>query len=281
MKLIRIAISLHFILFFIPHLFAQGNNAGNTEPVQICPSTTFLCTNQMTPSPILSVNSDLPDLEYVIINQSVAATNGSGPAIVGIDSDGVFLPTAFGVMPGSSIDIIPIAYNLADIQSTIDDVLKGLVFGFIPCCNFVGTACTDLNNSGILCGSDVTSLQDIFPLFNATGDLLSITDFVTAVMGANTQLQDPATPETCGGGDLIAYAYGNSCTYSVLEDIALLNLPDHIMNEVILRSDYIESAAVVSNTLDVEYFAGNHVELISPFEVELGGEFLADILICP
>ena len=280
MKLYRIAISLQIIFCLISNLVGQGNNAGNIEPIQICPANTFLCSGLSTPSPTLSVNSDLPDLEYIIVDQSVTATSGSGPAIVGIDSDGVFMPSAFGVMPGSTIELIPIAYNLADIQNTIDDVLKGLVLGFLPCCDFVGTACTDLNNSGIFCGSDVTSLEDIFPLFNSTGDTLSVTDFVAAVMGANTQLQDPATPAACGGGDFIAYAYGNTCTYTVLEDIALISLPNHSMSETVSRGNYIESGALVANTLVVDYFAGNYVELISPFEVELGGEFLADILSC-
>jgi len=280
----RKLVSLSYIsLFFscIYHVnFAQGNNNGNTEPVQVCSPNFNLCSNQITGVPIISQNSDLPNLEYVIIDQSIQATNNSGPAIVAVDTDGIFLPSGYGIVPGSTIEIIPIAYNLNDIQNTIDDILKGVVFGLFPCCNFSGTICADLNNSGIFCGSDVTSMQDIFPLFNANGNLLSILDFVAALSEANMQLQDPNTPTACGGGDLITYAYGNACTYTVNENIATISVPDHTTSESIYRSDYIESGAVITSALNVEYFAGNYVELISPFEVQLGAAFLADILTC-
>jgi len=279
MKLLRFTLTFIFILSFVSIHFSQGNNNGNIEPVQLCPSDTFLCDGQMTPAPVISVASDLPDLEFIIVDQSVMASNGSGPGIVGIDNDGIFVPSAFGVMPGSTLDVIPVAYNLAAIQATMDELLKGVVFIF-PCCSLAGTVCADLNNAGIFCGADITSLEDVFPLFNATGDTLSITDFVTALADANTQLMDPNIPAACGGGDSIDYAYGNSCSYTIYDVIALLNLPDHIISEVVERSDYVESGALVSNSLSVEYYGGNYVELVSPFEVQLGGELLADILVC-
>lgn len=281
MKLLRFAFTIHLIFLFISSHFSQGNNNGHIEPIQICPTNTFLCVNQATANPVISVSSDLPNLEYMIIDQSVMATNASGPAIVGIDNDGIFMPSTFGVMSGGTIDVIPIAYNLADIQETMDNLLKGNGLFNLPCCLFAGTVCSDLNVAGIFCGSDVTSLEDMFPLINANGDLLSISDFQMAVADANMQLQNPATPAGCGGGDFIAYAYGNSCTYMVYDDIEILNQPEHLMSEVIQRSDYIESAALVSSPLNVEYFGGNHVELVTPFEVQLGGAFLADILVCP
>lgn len=258
--------------------FTQGNNNGNLEPVQSCLSNLSLCINQMTPSPVITVNSDLQNLEYLLIDQSVLASNNSGPAILAVDDDGIFAPSAYGIIPGGTIDIIPIAYNLIDLQNIIDDMLKGLIGGLIPCCTFIGTACSDLNNAGIFCGSDITSFEDIFPLFNASDNLLSIIDFETAVSDANAQLQNPTTPPECGGGDFITYAYGNACSFSIYEDFAVINTPDHVQNESIFRSDYIESGALVSNPLNIEYFAGNHVDLVAPFEVQLGAELLADIL---
>lgn len=279
MRLLRFVFTLLLIIYTMSMHYAQGNNNGNIEPVQSCSPITSLCISSMTPAPTISVASDLPDLEYIVVDQSVMATNGSGPAIVGIDDDGIFLPTAFGVMPGNTIEVIPIAFNLADIQETVDDLLKGTFI--FQCCFFVGTVCTDLNNAGIFCGADVTSLADVAVLFDPGTDLLSISDLTTGLSDANMQLQDPGTPEPCGGGDFIAYAYGNSCNFTIIDAIAIINSPDHTIGETITRSDFVESGALVSSPLIVEYFGGNYVELVSPFEVQIGGEFLADILVCP
>jgi len=274
----RVYLVFSFIVFLSFTTHAQSNNAGNIEPVLTCPMDLNLCVNELTDPPIISTGSDLPNLEYLIIDPAIAATNGSGSAIVGVDQDGVLDPSNFGILPGASFEIIPVAYDLSAIQNTIDDLLKGLIGGFLPCCLGAGTACTDLNNAGINCGSDVMSFEDIFPLINNAGNLLSLMDFETSVADANTQLS--GAPQECGGGDFIAYAYGNSCIYMVYDVFAVLAAPDHTISETIERSDYIESTALVSSGLVVNYFAGNHVELLSPFEVQLGGEFLADIKSC-
>lgn len=276
--MLRVYVFLSIIILFSYTSYAQSNNDGNIEPVLTCPLDLNLCIIEMTDAPTISTASDLPNTEYFVINPAIMATNGSGSAIVGVDIDGMLIPSDFGIMPGGTLEIIPVSYDLSKIQNTIDDILKGLIGGFIPCCLGAGTTCADLNNAGINCGSDVMSIEHIFPLINNTGDLLSVTDFGNSVTGANTQLG--GAPPECGGGDFIAYAYGNSCIYTVYNVFEVISVPDHTMSETIERSDFIESTALVSNGLVVNYFAGNHVELLALFEVQLGGEFLADINLC-
>jgi len=47
--------------------------------------------------------------------------------VIGFDQDGTFKPFSYGLTPGGDFSVIPIAYDLAQIQETIDDILFGSV----------------------------------------------------------------------------------------------------------------------------------------------------------
>lgn len=272
----------------IQFLAGQGNNCGDTEPQLLCPTDNSLCLNEFTSAPILAVNSNLPDIEYAIVDFSIPSTSGTGPSVVAIDQDGIFTPAQLNFSPGAQFGVVPIAYDLGAIQQTIDDLLKGttvvIIFTF-TCCDLATTAigidiCTELNNVGITCGADVTNLEQASNLFatlsgGATG-MLSIADFLQQINDVNAQLADPNIPVDCGGGDKIAFAFGADCAYTVNSN-STFNVPsDHQMSELI--TDYaIVSSVTVNSPHIVDYNAENCIELTPTFETILGSTFTAEI----
>jgi len=228
----------------------------------------------------LSTTSNLPNLEYAVVDLNLPATNNSGPAIIGIDPDGQIIPEELDIDSTTMIEIFPIAYDLAAIQETLDDILKGTFFPpfNIPCCSVAQDICDQLNDAGIFCGNDFTSLSQGFALISAdTNDLFSVMDFIDGLDSINMQLADPSIPAECGGGDTICYAYGVACPFDVitLPPLITFSAPQHMADTIVI-ADSIQSTAIIGPGLDVEYLFGIEVLLMNGFETQLTGEFLAD-----
>ncbi len=247
----------------------------------LCPTDTVLCIYELSDSISLTVNSNLPDLEYAIVDLNEPATNGSGPAIIGISTSSQFIPQDYGVDSNTTLEVFPIAYDKAVIQALLDDILKGSVFVppifNIPCCTFAGDLCMQLNDAGIMCGDDFTSLAQSFALFSAdTTDRFSVQDFVDGIDSLNMVLADPSIPPDCGGGTEICYAYGSSCEFEVirLEPFLSFALPAHT-NDTTIVADTVYSSALVGAGLDVTYQFGIEALLQDGFETQGDGEFLA------
>ncbi len=269
-------------------LAGQGNNCGDTEPQLTCPNDNSLCLNESTIAPVLAVNSNLPNIEYAIVDFSIPSTSGTGPSVVAFDQDGIFTPAQYNFSPGGQLGVIPIAYNLAAIQETFDDLLKGstviVIFTF-SCCDLILNAsgvdiCTTLNSAGIFCGADVTNLEQASNLFATLGGggatTLSVADFLQQINDVNAQLADPNLPADCGGGDKVAFAFGADCVYTVNSN-ATFNVPaDHQMSELI--TDYaIVSTVTVNSPHTVEYNAEDFIELAPTFETVEGATFIAEL----
>ncbi len=282
MKIFTQAFFLFLFSTFAMSLFAQSN-CGNTLPVLQCPADNTVCIDEILAAPIVTTASNLPDLEYAIIDYNTLSTSGTGPAIVGIDQDGIFAPFDYGLMPGGSFGVIPVAYDLAQIQETIDDILLGeVVIIFFPtsCCDLAVTAgtdiCTPFNDAGIFSGSDVTSLEGATSLFPATGNLSTIEEFTANLDTLNMTLADPQVPTECGGGDVFCYAYGMDCIYDIVPDTLFVTAP-HMMNELVEVEDLLSSTASVASPNVVTYNANICIELTGGFEAQIGSEFTAEI----
>ena len=262
------------------NMFAQASICGATIPMTSCPADTVLCPMEMSDEIIVTAASSLPNLEYFIVDLNQLATNGSGPAIIGFDVDGQIIPQDYGVDSNTVLQISPVAYDLAAIQETLDDILKGtfFIFGFpFDCCSVSQGVCDQLIAAGINCGSDFTSLSQSFALISSdTSELFSIADLINGIDSINTTLSDPSIPSECGGGDMICYAYGSSCDFDILPLTPLITFasPDHIAS-ITVTADTIQSSALVSSGTDVEYLFGVEVLLLNEFETELSGTFLA------
>ncbi len=280
----RVLISIVIIFAFSSFVFSQGNNCGNTEPVPICPTDTVLCIYELSDPVIVSDSSNLPNMEFAVVDLGQMATNGSGPAIIHVSRSSRFRPIDIGIDSITSLQIFPIAYDLAAIQETMDDLLKGTFLPplNLPCCDFASDICDQLMGAGINCGSDLDSLAQAFALFNAdTNVLLSVQDFIDGVDSVNMQLADPIVPASCGGGDEICYAYGSACEFSVrlLEPLIAFAAPAHVSDTVAV-ADNIQSSAIVNSGLFVEYLFGVEVLLSNGFETLGNSEFIADPSAC-
>lgn len=258
-------------------LFGQGQNCGNTIPIAVCPNDTVVCHTSLTDTLTLSMTSNLPNLEWGIVDLNKMATNGSGPAIVGVDADGSFIPNDFGIDTATMIEIIPLAYDLQAIQETLDDILKGTFSIFnIPCCTFATDVCNRLMAAGINCGSDFTSLEQAFTLIATDStELLSVQDLVDGLDSVNMALADPAIPAECGGGDTICYAYGAPCTLDVrvIQPFLTLGAPLHTIDSL-FTADTIVSTANIAPGIFIQYLFGSEVTLQSDFSVEVNGELI-------
>ena len=271
----------------IPFLLGQGNNCGDTEPVLQCPAISCIAEIDVTMAPVLTLNSNLPNTEYVIVDFSMPASSGTGPSIVAVDQDGVFTPAQYNLTVGTQFGVIPVAYDLSAIQATIDDILKGSVL-FFSCCDLALNAggvdiCGPLNAAGITCGADVLNLEQASMVFSSIGgggaSDASIVDLINQINDANAQLADPTLPTQCGGGDKFAFAYGQECTYSVgTGSTAVFDVPlNHQMDELVLAYA-ITSSVTVNSPLIVDYNAVECIELQPSFETITGATFTAEIV---
>lgn len=264
--------------------FAQNNNCGDVNPTATCPADILVCPMELT-DPITITNAaalTLPDVEYAVIDLTQTSTAGTGPPIVGIDDDGIFLPSTYGLTAGQ-FDVVPISYNLAIIQAIIQAFLtQDAIPIVLSCCDAAITQggvdiCGDLNAIGINMGSDVMSLGQMLDLLQGnTNDTFSLTDFDGQIANLNTQL---TTAPACGGGNTLCYSYGNNCTYTIVPNVITIATP-HTMNETIEAAMLVSSTATVATGLTVIYHAGQCIELNPNFCVQGGANFTAEIQAC-
>ena len=278
MIMIRLLTSALLLFIYGMQSYAQGSICGATIPITNCPADTHLCFTELSDSTVLVTPSNLPNLEYAIVDLNVPSTANTGPAIIAVVPSSQFIPMDVGIDSTTILEVFPIAYDLVAIQETLDDILKGLIFGFIPCCTVAPDVCDQLTGAGINCGSDFTSLSQAFALFSAdTNILFSIDDFIDGIDSVNMTLADPNIPSECGGGDVICYAYGLPCLFEVNDfstSIPLLSFSSPHVVDTMARAQSFQSSAIVTGGLDVAYLFNTEVDLISGFETINSSSFL-------
>jgi len=83
MRLFQYSITSILLVLSSVLCIAQSN-CNNTIPVLDCPLDNDVCENEIINSSLL-ISSDLPTIEYAIVNEDSLAASGTGPAIVGVD----------------------------------------------------------------------------------------------------------------------------------------------------------------------------------------------------
>lgn len=168
----------------------------------VCPGNT-----SQTPT-IVNPGTVLPNLEYIIVNQS--NQYGGSPAIVGTSADGnVDFSTLTGVQTGDRICLVPVRYDLPQLSSLIDDLLTGTT-GIVTCCQIVSAQlpnfCDNLNAVGLYSGADVTGLDDAIALVNVFDPgTQTIPNFIATINTVNSY--GGILPTECGSGYMpICYA---------------------------------------------------------------------------
>lgn len=175
--------ALIFILLWCTTMsFAQTNCNNITMPtIDIGPPIT-LCDNESTDLAVVTTSSNLPTMEYIIVDLDQTALDGLGPAIIGIDDDGEFLPADLGITGPANIAVVPIAYNINDFHTVIDASFNNMYLGK-PCCAFVDAIypnfCAAMIAKGLTDTSNINGISDIVGIL----DLILLTSGKDSVEG--------------------------------------------------------------------------------------------------
>jgi hypothetical protein len=162
-------------------------------------SPTSIGVNDFTPAPVPTsapATATLPNLEYLVTNESQMSTDSSGAPIMGASLTGVVRASDFGISSCETFAVTPIAYSLTQLRQLTQAILNGNYAPGVTCCSFVGAQfpgfCDTLNAAGIFDSTDINSITDFFALAGALlgdGNTLSIStatgtiDFLNGALG--------------------------------------------------------------------------------------------------
>ena len=144
-----------------PTIVMQGNHYNNP----------IILTSSNNPIPTITytnTSTNLPNVEFLIINKSYYGQDGLTNPIVAIANTPDFVPADMGIRDCEDFQVLPIIYNLNDIQNLVQAILTQNYAPSISCCAatqmFSLDICTEFTNAGINSGSDVTSINAVFSM---------------------------------------------------------------------------------------------------------------------
>lgn len=197
-----------FILATFGQIFAQAPCGDSTTLLSGNSSApTSIAINDTTPAAIptsMPANPTLPNLEYLITNESQLSSDSSGAPILGANLTGVFRAADYGISTCETFAVTPIAYNLSQLRQLTQAILNGQYAPGVTCCAFIGAQfagfCDTLNAAGIYDSTDINSITDFFALAGSLlggGNTLSISQATTTIDFLNSAL---GFLGTCNGG---------------------------------------------------------------------------------
>ena len=170
---------LIFVLLSTMTSFAQTNCTNVVMPtIDIGPPIT-ICDGESTDPAVVTTSSNLPTMEYLIIDLNQTALDGLGPAIIGIDDDGEFVPADLGIRGDANIAIVPVAYNIQDFRDVVDASFNNMYLGK-PCCAFVDAIYP--NFCAAMVAKGLTDTQNI----NGISDIIGILDLILLTSGKDS-----------------------------------------------------------------------------------------------
>ena len=174
--------ALIFVLCCTTMTFAQTNCTGVVMPTIDIGPPIALCDNESTDLAVVTTSSNLPTMEYLIIDLDQTALDGLGPAIIGIDDDGEFTPADLGITGPANIAIVPVSYNINDFRTVVDASFTNMYLGK-PCCAFVDAIypnfCAAMVAKGLTDTDNINSISDIIEIL----DLILLTSGKDSVEG--------------------------------------------------------------------------------------------------
>jgi len=213
--------------------FAQSNCDNIIIPTIDIGPPISLCDNESTDPAVVTTTSNLPTIEYLIVDLDQVALDGLGPAIIGVDDDGAFVPADLGITGEANIAIVPISYNIQDFRDVVDALFTNSFLGK-PCCAFVDAIkpnfCAAMVAKGLTDTNNINSISDIIGIL----DLVLLTsgkDSVEGLVFKIILLENliKAVPDECL--EPMSLCYGISSTRQV-----------YIINETPVVGDVSETA---------------------------------------
>jgi hypothetical protein len=247
------------IIIFPLKLFSQVSNCGDTIPVLVCPENNFVCIDQHTAPVLIDTSSNLPDLEYFIVDVNVINSGGfgqPGPVIIGATTTNQFRPSDFGITDTTTLKLVPVAFDASIVQQFIDTILINFS-DTTPCCEFpfIDLICDGLALANINEGSDFTNLSQALTIFGLDTIPLSQSDLIALIDLLNVFFTQPGLfPDVCGGGGTIGqicFAEGAPWEYNVVvpSEKVMLAPPEHQKSIDILADTIFSSAQIMNGDL--------------------------------
>lgn len=240
---------LHVLIFVLLSCttasFAQMNCANTIMPtIDIGPPIT-LCDNEPTDPAVLTTSSNLPTMEYMIIDLNETALDGLGPAIIGIDDDGSFVPSDLGITGPANIAIVPVSYNINDFREVVDASFENEYLGK-PCCAFVDAVypnfCAAMEAKGLTDTENINGIADIIEIL----DLILLTSGKDSVEGLVYKIillenMIKAIPDECLEPRSLCYAISPTRQVYNLDETPIINdvsetAPDQITIDADMNS---------------------------------------------
>ncbi len=221
-------ILLCFLIIGASALYAQSNCGGVIPDFTTSPTNSEICPSSLTEN-LAVTSSGLLTTEYAVVDNTLIADDNTGDppvpqnlgnAIVGFAQTPVVDPSAFGFGACADIQVVPVSYDISQVQNFIDAIYNNTFFG-ASCCNWISTQipdfCPNLMGAGIASGSDIQNLNDVFTLFSVFGvtGTTSVAGFISSV--AQINIDASGLPANCQGGQLpLCYAAmeGNGANYT-------------------------------------------------------------------
>lgn len=210
-----------FLVFFTNTLSAQPA-CNSTAPQIAAAAPIAICDNTSTDALVLTTSSDLPNVEYLIVDLNRIAADGLGNAVVGIDDDGSFVPADLGLTGNLNLAVVPFAYNIQDFRTVIDGVFNNMYLGK-TCCAFVEVLsegfCAAMIAKGLTDTQNINSLADIIAIIgyvDATNGTYSVPKLISKFILLENLVK--AVPDECLAPMRLCYALGTTQQLYIIQE---------------------------------------------------------------
>lgn len=226
-----------FLLFGVSILYIQSySQCPTAQPGLLGGQLQTIGLNDTSDVPVYStIPSGLPNTEYVFIHANSMADDSLGPAMIGTDTIGAFIPVQFGLNYCDEVHVIPFSYDLMQVRELVDSLLFAYYLApTTTCCDastsFFPGLCDTINALGIYSGNDVHSLDDlidVLSIFMGTGDFTTSLENLTMSIDLINSIF-PLLGSCAGSVGEICYAVENSNIAKDMYSIRLANAAQEI-----------------------------------------------------
>jgi len=238
------------LLVAIPLMFsayAQSNTCGSTSPnILSTPTPISLCDGVATNDLTLSLSSNLPNTEFLVVNIDQIADDGHGYAIVGVDDDGIFLPSEMNLAYDQRFSVRPFSYDIDAFRQLVSVIVSNNSSGTSCCAHAEQIAkdfCETLELSGIDDPQNIKNLSDVLTILDAssgsTGNSFSIEGLLMQIDLLKTLTQ--LLPVACREPIDYCYAVGyEEQIFEIMEAPYIEEINVGIPHEITINSSISE-----------------------------------------